>query len=99
MTCRAAEVLPSGRILSGGSRSNVELDPEHAIANVSFPATLGHSAKFGNIVIEGVSAARRATPCKQSEDFFRPGAKVAIRPGKTYHYSTMTKATSYLQTK
>lgn len=78
-------------------RSNVEVDPEHAIADVSFPATLGHRAKFGNIVIEGVSPPEQQRLENSLKTFAARAREVAIRPGKAYHHSTMTRATTYLQ--
>lgn len=79
------------------SKPQIDFDAAHAIANVRFETTLGKQAKFGTTVIEG------APPGEQAElehKLTRIPARLrgaAIRPGKTYHHSTLTKADQYLQ--
>ena len=78
-------------------RSEVEVDQQHAIANVSFPVTLGHRARFGEIVIDGIPPADQQRLQHSLKTFLARARTVAIRPGKPYHLSTITKATNYLQ--
>ncbi len=78
-------------------RSEVEVDQQHAIANVSFPVKLGHRAKFGEIVIDGMPPADQQRLQHSLTTFLARARTVAIRPGKPYHLSTITKATTYLQ--
>jgi len=78
-------------------KSEVQIDQQHAIANVSFPVTLGKHAKFGEIVIDGVSTPEQQKLAQSLKTFLARARTAAIRPGKTYHYSTLMKATTYLQ--
>ncbi len=79
-------------------RSDVQLDGKHQIANVSFAATLGPRAKFGDIVIDGVPAAEQERLRASLQTIIARARTVAIRPGKKYRRSTIGKATTYLQT-
>jgi outer membrane protein insertion porin family len=79
-----------------GVQSQTEVEP-HAIVNVSFPATLGRHAKFGEIVIEGASAPQQEKLRHALQTLCARLRTAAIRPGKTYHYSTLAKGTNYLQ--
>ena len=79
-------------------RSEVQLDQQHAIANVSFPVTLGKRAKFGNVVIEGVAAPEQQRLAHSLETFVARARTAAIRPGKPYHLSTLNHAANHLQT-
>jgi outer membrane protein insertion porin family len=78
-------------------QSDVQIDPQHAIANVSFHVTLGHRAKFGEIIIDGMPPPDKARLEHSLKTFLARARTVAIRPGKTYHLSTISKATNYLQ--
>jgi outer membrane protein insertion porin family len=80
-------------------KENVSIDAQHALANVSFPATLGPRARFGEIKIAGSLSPSETAALKHSLQ--TPLARIrgsAIRPGKTYHSSTLSKATLNLQT-
>lgn len=79
-------------------RSNVEVDRKRHIANVSFAATLGRRAKFGEIVIDGVPAAEQERLRASLQTIIARARTVAIRPGKTYRRGTIGKAATYLQT-
>jgi outer membrane protein assembly factor BamA len=78
-------------------RSETHVDEQHAVANVSFPVTLGHRAKFGNIVIEGVAPPEQKKMADSLETVMARFRTVAIRPGKNYSYGTLSRATTYLQ--
>jgi len=78
--------------------SNVRVDAAHAITNIEFPAKLGRRAKFGEVEIAGLPD-NEQRQLQQSLRSLRARARTAaIRPGKTYHQSTLTRATQYLQT-
>jgi len=73
------------------------LDQAHALANVSFAVKRGKRAKFGEIVIEGVPEPEQKRLAEKLKTFLARARTVAIRPGKTYHYATLTRAVTYLQ--
>jgi outer membrane protein insertion porin family len=80
-------------------KEDVSIDAQHALANVSFPATLGPHARFGEIEIAGSLSPSEAAALKHSLQ--TPLARIrgsAIRPGKTYHASNLSKATLNMQT-
>src|ERR1700723_1958378 len=80
-------------------KENVSIDAQHALANVSFPATLGPRARFGEIKIAGSLSPSETAALKHSLQ--TPLARIrgsAIRPGKTYHSSNLSKATLNMQT-
>ena len=77
--------------------SNVNVDAGHGIANIDFPATLGRRAKFGEVVIDGLPNDEQQQLEKSLRSLLARARTAAIRPGKTYHHSTLTKATQYLQ--
>lgn len=73
------------------------VDSGNAVASVSFDSALGKRAKFGTTVIEG--APENDAPALE-HDLTTVWARfrgAAIRPNKTYHHSTLNKATQYLQ--
>lgn len=81
----------------------VEVDPEinvdsrHKVANVAFHVALGRKAKFGVVSIDGGAAADQEN---LQHKISSPVARLrgaAIRPGKSYHHSTLRKAQEYLQ--
>ena len=75
----------------------VDTESGHAVANVIFHTKLGTRAKFGSIAIEG--APDGSGPMLEHALTTLPARLrgAAIRPGKTYHHSTLTKANQYLQ--
>jgi outer membrane protein assembly factor BamA len=79
-------------------RSEVSVDKDHQIANVSFPATLGRRAKFGNVVISGVPPAEQQQLQHSLTTLMARARTVAIRTGKTYRRGALNRAASYLQT-
>jgi outer membrane protein insertion porin family len=79
-------------------KSEVQIDHQHAIANVSFPVTLGRRAKYGKIVIDGVPPPEQERLANSLQTLLARARTVAIRPGKTYSYGSLTRATKYLTT-
>jgi outer membrane protein assembly factor BamA len=74
-----------------------KLDSSNAIGNVLFDSQLGKHAKFGAIDIE--NAPDNEAPALEHKLTTLPARfrAAAIRPGKTYHHSTLNRATKYLQ--
>jgi outer membrane protein insertion porin family len=79
-------------------RSEVQVDNQHAIANINFPTKLGRRAKFGELDIAGVPPLDQEHLQRSLKSFLARARSAAIRPGKPYRRSTLTKATQYLQT-
>ncbi len=79
-------------------QSEVEVDSEHALVNVVFPVTLGRRAKFGNVEIEGAPSGDAQHLQHSLQAIMARAHGAGIRPGKTYHYTTLTRATQYLRT-
>jgi len=77
----------------------VKVDAEHGLANVIFHTTLGKRAKFGNTVIAGTTAPQAEGLADNLRGLRARVRGAAIRPGKTYHYSNVTNANKYLQSR
>ena len=77
--------------------AEVKVDPAKGLADILFDCQLNRAAKFGELDIVGASAEETATLGHSLETFVARGRGAAIRPGRSYHYSTLTKATQYLQ--
>jgi len=77
--------------------SEVKVDAPHAIANVDFHVALARRAKFGMIEMTGASPAQQAEFTHSLQTLLARARESAIRPGRPYHYSTLTKAVEYLQ--
>jgi len=75
----------------------VKVDTPHALANVFFHTTLGRHAKFGEIDMAGATPAQAAELNHSLHTMLARLRGSSIRPGKAYHYSTVTKATEALQ--
>ena len=80
-------------------KSEVQVDQQHAIANILFPTKLGRRAKFGEIDIAGLPPSDQERLQRTLKSFLARSRGAAIRQGKPYHRSTLTKATQYLQSK
>jgi outer membrane protein assembly factor BamA len=78
--------------------AEVVADSANGLANILFACQLNHSAKFGTLDIEGASAEETAPLSHSLQTLWARARGAAIRPGRAYHYSTLTKATQYLQT-
>ncbi|HZP04375.1 MAG TPA: POTRA domain-containing protein [Terracidiphilus sp.] len=77
---------------------DVQTDPSHSVANVIFHVALGKRAKFGGMEFEGAPDQEES---QLQHKLKSPVARLrgaAIRPGKTFHHSTLNKAVRYLQT-
>jgi outer membrane protein assembly factor BamA len=75
----------------------VEVDSTDGVANVAFHVTLGRRAKFGAIDIAGAPPTDQGALKRKLATWVARGKSAAIRPGKTYHHSTLNKAQKYLQ--
>lgn len=80
-------------------QSKVDVDAAHALANISFPATLGRKAKFGVLVIDGIPPAMQEKLRHSLTTILARARTAAIRTGKPYHFSTLNTASKYLQAK
>jgi outer membrane protein assembly factor BamA len=78
-------------------RSEIKVDAGHSIANVVFITTLGRKSKFGDVMIAGLPDDEQHHLEDQLKSLLARARQAAIRPGKTYHHSTLTRATNYLQ--
>ncbi len=75
----------------------VDLDSSNALGNVLFDSPLGKRAKFGAIDIENAPEAEAPALEHRLAAWPARFRAAAIRPGKTYHHSTLNRATKYLQ--
>jgi outer membrane protein insertion porin family len=74
-----------------------KVDVPHRLANVFFHVSLKRQARFGNIVIADTTPEDAAKFSHSLQTFWARGRGAAIRPGKAYRRSTLTRATNYLQ--
>ena len=79
-------------------RSEVKVDRDHAIADILFPTKLGRRSKFGTVDIAGLPTADQDRMKLRLKSLLARVRSAAIRPGKTYHRTTLNRATQYLQT-
>jgi outer membrane protein insertion porin family len=80
-------------------RPQVNLDPDHNVANVKFQVSLNRKAKFGTVNVADTTSDESAKMAKSLQGL---GARVrgaAIRPGKNYRRATLDNAQKYLQKK
>ena len=77
--------------------AQVKVDSANGLANILFDCQLNQSAKFGALGFAGAGAEETATLGHSLQTFVARVRGAAIRPGRSYHYTTLTKATSYLQ--
>lgn len=77
--------------------SHVNVDAPHGITNIEFGCKLGRRAKFGDVAIAGLPNDEEHHLQDKLKSFLARAREAAIRPGKTYHSSTLTKAAQYLQ--
>jgi outer membrane protein assembly factor BamA len=78
-------------------RPEVKVDADHGLANVIFHTTLHRQAKFGVIDITDASAEEAARLNKSLQSLLARGRGAAIRPGKIYQRTTLSRAAGYLQ--
>ena len=72
-------------------------DSANAVANVLFETSLAKRAKFGSVVIEGAPDGQQTELAHKLTSLPARFRMAAIRSGKTYHHSTLNKATEYIQ--
>jgi outer membrane protein assembly factor BamA len=77
--------------------SQVDVDAAHQIANIVFQTKLGIRARFGPIDIADTTPEATAALTHGLQTWLARARGSAIRPGHPFHYSTVTKATQYLQ--
>lgn len=76
-----------------------QVDQAHDIANVIFHMKLGPHSKFGQVKINGTTSEEAR---KLTHDLGTLWARLkgaAVRPGKSYHHKTLTKAVRLLEGK
>lgn len=78
--------------------THINVDAQHALANVQFPTKLGRRAKFGEVVISGLPDDEQHHLEQSLKSLLARARQAAIRPGKAYHRATLPRATQYLQT-
>ncbi len=74
-----------------------EVDLKNSIANVQFDSTLGERAKFGSVAIADAPDSEGPALERKLTTVWARLRGAAIRPGKSYHHSTVNRATKYLQ--
>jgi len=79
--------------------TELQVDHQHGVVNVLFHSDLGRQAKFGSIVVDGLPAADSADLEHRLTTLFALIRGAAVRNGKTYHRSTLTRATKYIQSR
>jgi outer membrane protein insertion porin family len=77
----------------------VQVESGHAMANVLFHVNLKRQASFGAIEFTGLPASESEKLTKHLRSLLVRLRGAAIRTGKRYHRSTLTRATAYLQSK
>lgn len=75
----------------------VQVDARHGIANVLFDTELGIRAKFDSTEIEGLPQHEASTYERKLQSVWARARGAAIRPGRPYHYATVTRAQRYIQ--
>jgi outer membrane protein insertion porin family len=78
--------------------SAVKVDAPHGLANIVFATKLGRRAKFGEVEIAGLPNDQQHQLEESLKGLLARARQSAIRPGKTYRYPVLTRATGYLQT-
>src|SRR6185437_13917609 len=76
--------------------SQVQTSPPWGLANIIFNTTLNRRAKFGEVVVGGVSSQEASHLTGLLHSFIARLRRSAIRPGKTYKLATVQRATQYL---
>ena len=77
--------------------AETKIDATHGLANVFFRTKLGRRASFGRIVIADTTPEQAAKLDHALQTLLARARGAAIRPGKPYHRSTLSRATNYLQ--
>ncbi|WP_263360158.1 POTRA domain-containing protein [Acidicapsa ligni] len=74
-----------------------KLDQPHRLANVLFHVTLKRRAQFGNIVIADATPQQAAILNQSLQTLLARGHGAAIRQGRPYRRSTLSRAVKYLE--
>lgn len=74
-----------------------KVDAQRGLANILFHVTLNHRAKFGNILIANATTDEAAKLDKDLQSLLARVHGAAIRTGKAYHHSTISRAVKYMQ--
>ncbi|MGB6688659.1 MAG: POTRA domain-containing protein [Terracidiphilus sp.] len=77
--------------------SEVQADSGRGIANVLFHVSLSRRAKFGSIDFADVTPAEGADLTHHVQTLSARLRGAAVRPGRTYHHSALTKGTQLIQ--
>lgn len=77
--------------------TEVQVDKTHHLANILFHTKLARHARFGEIDIAGLPDDQQHHLETSLKSLLARARESAIRPGKSYHHSTLTHATHYLQ--
>jgi outer membrane protein insertion porin family len=75
----------------------VKVDTEHGIANVVFHVVLNRRARFGSIDIADVTPSEASDLTRHVQTLLARLRGSAIRTGRTYHHSALTKAAESMQ--
>jgi outer membrane protein insertion porin family len=78
-------------------RPQVNVDPDHNVANVRFMVSLNRKAKFGTVAIAGTTPEQSAKMTKSLQGVVARARGAAIRPGKNYRRASLNNAQNYLQ--
>lgn len=78
-------------------RPQVKVNAEHGVANVVFHTDPGIRANFDSINIEGLSRREASIYEGKLRSIWARARRAAIRPGKKYDASTITRSRRYLQ--
>ncbi|HKD60102.1 MAG TPA: POTRA domain-containing protein [Terracidiphilus sp.] len=79
--------------------TELKVDEQHGIVNVIFQSALGHRARFGEIVVEGLSSAEAKDFQNRLRSKMARFRGAAIREGKTYKHSTLNRAVNFMQSR
>src|SRR5580698_3115373 len=74
-----------------------KVDAQRGLANILFHVTLNRRARFGNILIASATPGEAAKLDKALQSLFARVHGASIRPGKTYHHWTISRAVKYIQ--
>jgi outer membrane protein insertion porin family len=77
--------------------AETKVDAPHALANVLFHVTLRRHARFGIVAIANTEPEEATKLDASLQSLMARIHGAGVRPGKSYHHSTILKATAYLQ--
>lgn len=77
--------------------TSLENHPKYGLVDVIFHVTLNQRAKFGDVIITGTTPQESEFLKGKVHSLIARLKRSAIRPGKTYKLSTVTRATHYIE--